>query len=169
MRSRRGFDLAKALETILYVAERTTDMYHILKVMYFADKEHLSKYGRLMSGDSYIAMRAGPVPSGAYDIIKCARGDGTFVADETITEALSLEGYRVVPLRGANLELLSESELECLDSAIETYGDVSFNKLMQLSHDDAFRAADQNDFISLEEIVKTLPDAELLMEHLLGD
>jgi uncharacterized phage-associated protein len=163
------FDLQKSIETILYVSQRQANLYRLLKILYFADKEHLAQYGRTICGDSYVAMRLGPVPSGAYDVIKCARGDGTFLYDESILEAIEVRNRTtVVALRDADVEFLSESDRECLDRAIEQYGRMSFARLKKLGHDDAaYQAADDGDFIPLEEIAKTLPDRELLLEHLI--
>ena len=39
-----------------------------LKLVYFADRYHLRKYGRPLTGDTYLAMNFGPVPSGTKDI-----------------------------------------------------------------------------------------------------
>jgi len=166
MSIRNRFDEKKAIEVILYIAERSTDIYKLLKVLYFADKEHLAQYGRLICGDSYVAMRHGPVPSGTYDLIKYARGDGLCWMNVPITEEFSIQGYTVVPHRKANLDLLSESDLECLNAAIERYGHLSFSQLKDLSHDAAYKASDENDFISLESIVKTLPDGDLLLNYI---
>ncbi len=160
------FDAEKAIEVLLYIAEKSPDIYNALKVLYFADREHLAKYGRLICGDSYVAMREGPVPSGAYDLVKYARGDGLCWLNIPIEEAFSVQGYSIVPHRRANLDLLSESDIECLDAAIKGYGHLSFGELKKRSHDKAYEAADQNDFIPLEAIVKTLPDGELLLDYL---
>src|SRR4051794_37148117 len=65
----------KALEVILWLAHRQSpiDFYHILKMVYFADKYHLNIYGRPVVGDRYEAKNYGPVPTAVYDILK---GDG---------------------------------------------------------------------------------------------
>jgi uncharacterized phage-associated protein len=161
------FDAEKALEVLLYITKRVPDMYRALKVLYFADKEHLAKYGRLICGDTYIAMEKGPVPSGVYDIVKHARGDGFCSVNIPIKEAITLQGYSIKPLREANLDYLSESEVECLNSAVEQYGYLSFAQIKKLSHDDAaFKESDENDQIPLEAIVKNLPDSELILGYI---
>jgi len=166
MSLRVRFDASKAIEVLLYIAERSANVYTALKVLYFADKGHLTKYGRLICGDSYVAMRHGPVPSGTYDLIKYARGDGFCWEDAPITEAFAIQGRTIVPHRKANLDFLSQSDIECLDAAIEQYGQLSFGQLRELSHDNAFRASDENDFIPVEALVRTLPNGNLLLDYL---
>ena len=168
MSIKEQFDDKKALEVLLYIAENTTDLYHALKVLYFADKEHLGKYGRLICGDSYYAMRLGPVPSGVYDLFKCVRGDGYCSIESLAKEAFSvLQEYEIVPHRAANREFLSDSDIECLNNSIKQYGTLSFQKLLHLSHEDeAFKKASRDDCIALETIISTLPDGELLLEYL---
>ena len=165
--ARSGFDLEKTLEVLLYVAEHDCiDTYAVLKVLYFADKRHLGEYGRLICGDSYVAMSHGPVPSGAYDIVKYARGDGYCLSDIPIGGAFAVQDNDIVPHRAADRDLLSESDVECLDWAIAAYGHLSFGELRRLSHDAAYEAADRNDLIPLQAIVRSLPDGELLADFL---
>ena len=162
------FDHKKAVEIILHVAQNAPcpDIYHVLKIIYFADKSHLQQYGRLLCDDSYVAMNNGPVPSGAYDIIKHIRGDGYVRFDDCFTEAFELQDHKICPLKDPELDLLSDSDIECLNEAIKEYGNLSFGKLKDLSHDEAFKSADQDDFISLEAIAGTLEDGDLLLKHL---
>ena len=167
MSFKNKFDKEKAIEVLLYLSEKSTDIYSVLKTLYFADKEHLSKYGRFICGDSYVAMRLGPVPSGTYDLVKHARGDGCCsICDDAITKVLSVDDRTISPLRKANLSLLSESDIECLDTAIKNYIHLSFNKLKTLSHDSAYKASDKNDFIPLEAIIKTLPNSDSLLSYI---
>jgi len=163
---RQRFDPKKAVEAILYVAADTGNVYTILKVLYFADKAHLARYGRFITGDVYVAMRHGPVPSGAYDIIKQARGDGWAAFPEPVEQAFQVEHNNVRPLRPANTRLLSASDVECLDETVAHYGHLSFSALRAISHKDpAYQASDENDRISVEAIAATLPDSDALLDY----
>ena len=166
MSTRYKFNTEKAVEVLLYIVEKSPNIYNALKVLYFADKGHLARYGRLICGDSYVAMRHGPVPSGVYDLVKYVRGDGFWHIDVPVNEAFAVQGHNVIPHRQVNLDFLSESDIECLDAAIEQYAHLSFARLKKLSHDDAYKAADQNDFIPLTAIVKTLPNSDLLLDYI---
>lgn len=169
-RIRFKFDAEKAVEAILYVANRVGDpgFHRISKLLYFADREHLAKYGRFICGDSYVAMKHGPVPSGTYDILKYVRGDGLSCPVPHASESFRVDDppWRVVYFRDADMDSLSESERECLDSAIAKYGNMSFGQLTTVSHDKAWESADENEFILVEQIVATLPDADELLRHL---
>lgn len=162
------FDEITAVETILYIANRVNDptFHRVSKIIYFADKAHLEKYGRLICGDSYVAMRHGPVPSGVYDILKTMRGDGILDVARYEDDFDVIGRYTVKPLREADPDNFSDSELECLDEAIEAYGTKSFRELTRLSHDKAWEAADENDIIELEHIAAMFEDYDNLLEHL---
>ncbi len=160
------FDPEKALETILFIAAKVPDTYHIGKIIYFADLQHLENYGRFISGDYYCALKDGPVPSGTYDIIKDVREDRRPRYELSAHESFSVDGYDVKPKRLANFDLFSKSDISCLETAIEKYGSLSFGKLKQISHDSAYDSADENGEISIAEIAKMLPNADDVIENL---
>lgn len=163
------FDPEKALNLVLYVAGSVPEatFHTISKVIYFADKLHLQRYGRLICGDSYVAMKHGPVPSEIYDMMKDVRGDGFSEHWQVAREAFQVKGKAtVVPTKAPDLEIFSESDLECLRESIQTYGQLDFARLTELSHDAAWNATDDNDIIDLEQIIATLPDGPALLDHL---
>jgi len=160
--------IKKALETIVYLSQSDHRHYWILKAIYVADKEHLRKYGRQIFSDTYIAMKLGPVPSLAYDIVKTVRGDGCLSVDSIdLTEAITVpDSYTIKPLRKANLGVFSDSEIECLDYALSVVLPMSFDQLKKFSHDEAFLASSENDEISLDSIVNSLENGRELLEYL---
>jgi uncharacterized phage-associated protein len=163
------FDRRKGIEAILYVASRVNDptFHRVSRILYFADKYHLAHYGALICGDDYLAMKHGPVPSGIYDILKAVHGDGDFGTGKEAANALTVEsGKRVRPLRDPNLNELSESDREALDSAIAEYGQLSFSELTKLSRDSAWDAADENEFMDIVEIARSTPNSEQLVAHI---
>lgn len=165
------FDAEKALQVILWIAKRvrSANFHRISKIAYFADREHLRKYGRQICGDSYSAMRHGPVPSGIYDMLKAVRGDGHSTLVDEAKKAFDVVGrYRVVPKVDADPDFFSESDIECLHWSVKTYGRKTFDELTRLSHDAAWTQTDENDLIDITTIIGTLPNAKELMEHLEG-
>jgi uncharacterized phage-associated protein len=164
------FEAEKALEVVVFLASALDDptFHSISKALYCADRKHLERYGRLICGDHYIAMKYGPVPSHIYDMLKTPLGLYADDKAETIGAAFSVSGLRrnVEPKRKANLALLSESELSCLGEAIAEWGRLTFNQRTEISHDAAFEATDPNGVILAEDIAKTLPNAPELLEYL---
>ena len=66
------FQREKAIEMVLYLAQRLDNptVLQICKLMYFADKRHLDKWGQFLCGNDYVAMEHGPVPVNVYDMLK---------------------------------------------------------------------------------------------------
>lgn len=166
------FDRDIALNSLLYVANRvaTSDFYTVLKVIYFADKHHLENYGSFISGDNYIAMDKGPVPSSTYRILQVVRdGDKGFEADaaEEFQQALRVEGkWGVIACRDADADYLSEAALESLNYSIGQFGHLSFGQLKKLSHDVAWKSANRDSSIEVEEIAKMFDDSDVLIDYL---
>jgi len=167
----RKFDSAKAIESLLFVAARlpSPSFHSVSKVLYFADKAHLQRYGRLICGDDYVAMKHGPVPSGIYDMMKFPQGRSLLPPDleKKVLAAFDVfNGHCIRPKRAADESRLSVSEIECLNDSIRQYGNKSFAQLTELSHDQAWEGSDENVLISIEEIARTLPNAEEILEYL---
>lgn len=167
----RLFDREKALEAILFVAHKLHDptFHSISKMLYLADKSHLQDYGRVICGDRYIAMENGPVPSAIYDMMKVPTGRTTVDVDwdELIKEAFDVENSRtIVPKRTPDVDLLAQSETECLLKAIHEHGLKSFGQLSDLTHDSAWRAVEENESMRLDDIVMTLPNGEEVLTYL---
>jgi uncharacterized phage-associated protein len=79
------FDEKKAIAAILYILKKVSDqgaksdLHKLFKILYFAEREHLATWGRPITGDFFIAMQYGPVPSHIYDMIKSVKGDSRFI------------------------------------------------------------------------------------------
>ena len=78
-----GFEQRKLNEIILYLLNVTggMDYYHIFKILYFAEREHLAKWGHRMIADDFCALEYGPVPTHLYDAIKVLDSKGTALAE----------------------------------------------------------------------------------------
>jgi uncharacterized phage-associated protein len=135
---RFNFDEAKAVETLVYIASAWPKItpFYLSKVLFIADRDHLRQFGRPVTGDAYIAMDNGPVPSRIYDIIK---GALDFFGDPAAIDAALMvnEGakyHEISAKRKANTDLLSETDLTVLDNAIEFCRGKSFPHLSSLTH-----------------------------------
>lgn len=159
-------ETARILAPCLYVLNKTGKLskHHISKILYFADKFHIAKYGRTLSGQRYVAMQNGPVPSQIYDFIKFVEGrsDASFLGAyvQYIGDFIGfIPSYYVIAKRSADLDFLSVSAIKALDESIAKYGNSSFGTRTDESHDsaweDAWKRPGKNKEISLLEIAKS--------------
>jgi uncharacterized phage-associated protein len=152
-----NFDFDRALNALLYVASRVEqpDMHKVFKVLYFADMAHLYLYGRAITGDRYVAMKYGPVPSAIYDMVKVVKGESWYV-DENLKAFFGVDGFTIIPLRDADNSYLSATDVEQLDSSIAKYASLNFGQRTKVSHGSAWQKAWDNpttDDIAIEDIL----------------
>lgn len=152
-----NFNKDKAVNSILYITHRMgqCDILKVFKILYFADRMHLVRFGWPILGDTYIAMKDGPVPSRVYDIIKIVRGDSIYIDDSLFNffEVLP-DKYTIISKINANVDYFSESELECLDLSIEENHRLSYSQLSKKSHDIAWERAERNTDIKIEDMAQ---------------
>jgi len=151
------FDKTKALNALLYVSNRIQrkDFHKIFKIIYFADRQHLADWGKPITGDTYIAMEAGPVPSKMYDMMKIVRGDSYLPDTEGLSSFFTIENWMYVkPLMDADLNKLSRNEQEALDASIAKYSDLSYDEIKEKSHDVAWRSTARDFSIKWEDIAR---------------
>lgn len=172
MSSRIRFQLndEKALEAVVWLATESPGIsfYYLSKILYFADKQHLIKYGRPVLGDRYIAMNDGPVPSGVYDLVKESWLEPPPIA-KAVSEALTIERPRIRANRKPNLDYFSESDLECLGDSLEKYGDMPWLMLRKIAHNErAWDEASLNGEMDYALIIdEDVPNRDKLVEELL--
>lgn len=163
------FDTEKAINAILYIARRIgtpADVYASLKAIYFADLCHLEQFGRQIYGETYTAMENGPVPSGAYDIVKFVGGRASLPVDAPgAAEAMSADKYKLYPKRDADLSVFSRSDLICLERGIDRVRGKSFGQIKNDSHGSAYEKADPNGDMSLDDMIAEFQNAEALASH----
>jgi uncharacterized phage-associated protein len=145
-------DILKLKAVLLYILNKTggLDYYRIFKIMYFADTEHLAKYGRKIIPDTFYALKFGPVPTNLFDMIK-----GIKKSDETSTGYLELndsisfadDDAENVLLAKENYDPdeLSQSDIEILDKSIKENSKSSFYHLCNKSHGVAWEKAKNGD------------------------
>ena len=153
------FEKETTINAILYILQKLGgrhDMHGISKILFFADMDHLAKWGRLITGDAYIAMENGPVPSKIYDIFKYLRGDSYFFAvkDDVRNSLHMINRYTVEALAVPDMDWLSESDIECLDKAIAKCKGLSMRKLTELSHGLAYSHTQRDRKISYKDMLR---------------
>ncbi len=167
------FKYDKAINSLLYSLQQLggkTDMHKLCKILYFADQRHLSHYGRSITGDTYIAMQFGPVPSCVDDILKALRGDSFFSSSdkiELLKKSLVFENrYILRSLVAPDMDELSETDVECLSYAVNICKNKSFAELTQFSHGLAWSNTKRDREISVKDILREAGDEEAYVEYI---
>ncbi|TIW05685.1 MAG: DUF4065 domain-containing protein, partial [Mesorhizobium sp.] len=132
-----------AVAYAIHVAERMGSkftQYDVVKSIFLADRSHLNQFGRLISSDKYVAMKHGPVPSTAYNLLK---------HDETTVRRYRLEHlpwrsdeigegkrhYHSADVRFID-EVLAPSDKMAIEDAVSVIRSLSFSQVRKLTHED---------------------------------
>jgi uncharacterized phage-associated protein len=146
------YEWNKIVEVVLYILNKTggIDYYHLFKILYFAERKHLRKWGDGITSDEYVALSYGPVPSHLYDAIKKNDWRETGFS-KSLYNAMEFAGEDasniLIAKRNADMDWLSKSDIECLDSSIKENISLTFNQLKTKSHDIAWRSVSQSNVI----------------------
>jgi uncharacterized phage-associated protein len=141
-------DTDKVVAAVAVIAEsgiRDLTKYKICKLLFLADKHHLVRYGRSITGGRICAMEYGPVPSVALDALNALLGAETVsVRSREIAEKLSQhialdERYRNKHFLSSHRidaeRALSPSDIEAIRAVVEQHGGKSFEELKAMTHE----------------------------------
>jgi hypothetical protein len=143
------------------------NQYNLMKIFFEADKYHLNKYARPVTGDVYIAMPYGTVPSSIKDFIA---GDELALASIGIEEyPFSKDGHFVKMKRNPRMDFLSQSDVEALDIGITQYGNLTFQQVHDKNHEEKAWLKtyhlQPNQVISFEDIIDNKDILQYLSEN----
>lgn len=130
----------------------------ICKLLFFADKEHLLKYGRPITGDQYYALEQGPVPTRGLDALN-EKGDQENI--DAVRKFGKLSGWTFQLENQPDLRALSKTDVKTLDNIIVKFGRLPAWKLEELSHrEPAWIKAGRNALMDFELFFEGHPEAD---------
>ena len=109
----------------------------IIKLLYFADRYHLRKYGRTVSGDDYHALPNGPVASKTLNMANIEDNWLPPKACALASEYFELKnGGKTLTLikNDEDQSSLSQTDIEALSFAYNTFGKYKPFDLVELTH-----------------------------------
>jgi hypothetical protein len=116
-----------AIEAVLWIIQNgESNMYNVWKILFSAEKYHINNHGRPITGDTYMAMEFGTVPSWLYDAtytVSC--GMGFFRQD-----------YSLVAERCPKMDYLSQSDVKALRHGFDKYAGLGFNTVKEKNHEE---------------------------------
>lgn len=142
--------LKAAVLHLLNEAGGTLDKYRIYKSLYFGNKEHLNRYGRLITSDTFFALPFGPVPTKLADALDYLQHRKIlYKADRELLNPIITS---ITPCRFdadnyftakelPDLDELSDSDVECLNEGLKKCIGKEFKEIKEESHDKAWEKA----------------------------
>jgi uncharacterized phage-associated protein len=131
-------DWDKAVAAVTYLASRNVPELtkgKLCKLVFLADKYHLVRYGRLITGDSYFAVENGPIPSVTLDKLNDVEQE----RGERLATLIALDRKFSYPRLSAKetygIENLSDSDVMALNYVIEKFGKMNWLELRALTHE----------------------------------
>ena len=157
-------EISKIKAVILYIMQsfpEGVDYIKLFKILYFAQQEHLVKYGKVLVDESFCAVKHGPVPTFTYKALQVAEGkplEGDF--KEFLSDII-INNQKVNTTSAPDMDYISGANKRCLDDSINKYKDVDPYDLSILSHDSAWKQAihrmkddPQKNYMTLIDIVR---------------
>lgn len=138
-------DIQTLRAILLYIINKMSgtqkcDVYRIVKAVFFAQEFHMVRYMQPLYNDKIVALPYGPVPSAAYDALRFARGDAdvynyhTHDGLQAAAIGILFDAEMFSASESPNMEMLSPSQIECLDDAIQKVLYMSFNEIRDTTH-----------------------------------
>ncbi len=106
----------------------------VCKLMYFIDFDYYEKFEEQLIGAKYIKNHFGPTPVAFPEIIAQMEENSEVV--RVTKKYFQHEQKKYLPLRPANLSLLSAQEKELIDWEIDRFKDFNATKMRNYSHKD---------------------------------
>ena len=95
-----------------------------IKLIYLADRLHLRKYGRPIVGDTYWAMKLGPVGSQTKNVAELSS-----IPEDVLSYAkkyirpIDEKKHHIESLKETDADILSKTDIECLEAVYSKFAD----------------------------------------------
>ena len=133
-----SFSHKKAIQALNYFAAASGGCLNnmkALKLVYFADRHHLRRYGRPITNDTYFAMKFGPVASACKNLLNEAEEFTAPEENEYRALFLCRDGEHDFSSKcPMDAMVLSESDMESLRYAWENYRHLDHFQLADETH-----------------------------------
>ncbi len=133
-----SFSHRKAIQSLNFfacAAHGRINKMKALKLIYFADRYHLRKFGRPVTNDSYFAMPYGPVASQCLNLLNEKEEFTAPIENEYRRKFLKRQDNLLFDSKAAVDEsVLSQTDLEALGYAWETYSEKDEFQLADETH-----------------------------------
>ncbi len=141
--------IKKIESVVLYILRKFpdgVDYIKLFKIIYFAQKEYLVNYGKVLCPDTFKARVYGPVPALSDKVIKLVELDEEEISSypdlRNFCNSIRIQDQKVFALAEPDMDYLSRKECEYLDKWYDYCKDKhSMKTLSPESHDEAYLRA----------------------------
>jgi len=108
----------------------------MMKLLYYLDFDFFEKYGKSVTGDSYLRFENGPVPQTAEKILKNMTGKDIKVTRRTMPKGYN-DQQLIEPLKDFDMSVFSKEELVMLEEIADKWEKFSGSDMKMASHGEA--------------------------------
>jgi len=115
---RLNFNIDKAIAATAYLIDREggqSDMFPLIKQLYYSDRSALVSWGNSVTGDSLASLKKGPIVSTIYNLMKGIGTNNNLIKWNNAIERTPPHTIRI--RKQTNQDVLSERELEILEKS----------------------------------------------------
>lgn len=131
-------DTKKIIQSMTYLAahqpNNTIDNRKAYKLLWLADRYHLRKYGRTITGDTYYAMPYGIVPSDTKCLLEGKKTKMSNPSGYKNKYIASVNSHQFKAISEPDLKIFSDSDQNALDLVLDVFGHLDALQLSELSH-----------------------------------
>jgi transcriptional regulator with XRE-family HTH domain len=155
-------NVAKFKEVLLYVLARVGAKPNIgetvlYKLLYFIDFDYYERYEEQLIGATYQRNHFGPTPMEFAALVDAMRESGELVRVER--PYFEFEQKKYLPLRDADLSILSGRELDLINEVLRRLSDMSARQISEYSHKDVpWLTTQDGDVIPYESVFYRTPE-----------
>ncbi len=150
------------------------DYIKLFKILYFAQQDHIVKYGKVLVDESFRALKHGPVPTYTYKALQIKEGKPLYGDFDKFLEGIEVRNQKVYTILAPDMDYISGAAKLCLDAAIAKYKDMDSYDLSEYSHQDSAwleaneRMQDdpQKNFISIIDMARAGKASEDMIDYI---
>jgi len=105
-----------------------------IKLIYLADRLHLRKYGRPIVGDTYWAMKLGPVGSKTKKSAELNLPNTALSYTKKYIKPIGDKKHSFASIKEPDFDVFSKTDIECLEAVNSTFSDRDQFELAELTH-----------------------------------
>lgn len=150
------FEINKTTNALLFLISSLggkIDIYNLGAILYLADLKHLSKYGTLILGETYIATRHCPMPFNTFCIYMQLKDEGNNrIVRYSLSEYFIVSDTEIIALTDYDGEYLSENEVASFFETVQENKNIGTDELLTKVRNTAWQNANIAGEMSLSEI-----------------